>query len=121
MDSKCYSLSYEFVCQLLQPVCYQEKNVLPCRDFCAEFLDACGNVLPADLRDRIHCDGLATEADGPGACISKPGTREKSLMFLNGLSVIEYKITMSQIKQSRASCSGVHNYMWSAAVITPNH
>ena len=99
VDSKCYSLSYEFVCQLLQPVCFQERLVLPCRsgkvdvahiiqhfflntcilippplrDFCLEFLDSCGNVLPVELRRRIDCDRMATEADGPGACISKPG------------------------------------------------
>ncbi len=74
MDSKCYSLAYEFLCQLLQPVCFQAKMVLPCRDFCAEFLSSCGNVLPAELRKRIVCDSLATENDGPGACIAKPGT-----------------------------------------------
>ena len=47
--------------------------MLPCRDFCVEFLDNCGNTLPGDLRDRIRCDVFKTEADGPGACISKPG------------------------------------------------
>lgn len=78
MDSDCYTLSYEFVCQLLQPVCFQERLVLPCRDFCVEFLDRCGNILPGELRERIKCDVLATEADGPGACISKPGKKEKA-------------------------------------------
>lgn len=73
VDSKCYTLSYEFVCQLLQPVCFQQKMILPCRDFCLEFMEDCGNILPGDLRDRIQCDALATESDGPGACISKPG------------------------------------------------
>ena len=73
VDSKCYSLSYEFLCQLLQPVCFQEKMVLPCRDFCSEFMQSCAHVLPVELRDRIECQVLATEADGPGACISKPG------------------------------------------------
>ena len=47
--------------------------VLPCRDFCFEFMQSCGNVLPGELRDRIKCSNLATEADGPGSCISKPG------------------------------------------------
>ena len=73
VDSKCYSLAYEFVCQLLQPVCFQNKMILPCRDFCHEFMDSCSNVLPAELRNRIDCDVLKTESDGPGECISKPG------------------------------------------------
>merc|ERR1711873_227057 len=55
VDSKCYSLSYEFLCQLLQPVCFQEKMVLPCRDFCFEFMESCAHVLPVELRDRIQC------------------------------------------------------------------
>ena len=47
--------------------------VLPCKDFCMEFMDKCGNIMPTDLADRINCDDLATESDGPGTCISKPG------------------------------------------------
>ena len=54
-------------------MCFQEKMVLPCRDFCFEFMESCAHVLPVELRDRIQCRALATEADGPGACISKPG------------------------------------------------
>ena len=73
VDSKCYSLTYEFVCQLLQPVCFHEKMILPCQDFCSEFMTSCANVLPGELRDRIKCSVLKTEADGPGTCISKPG------------------------------------------------
>ncbi|XP_040566515.1 uncharacterized protein [Lepeophtheirus salmonis] len=73
VDSKCYSLAYEFVCQLLQPVCFQARMVLPCRQFCNEFMESCANILPGELRDRIRCDALKTEADGPGTCISKPG------------------------------------------------
>ena len=62
----------QFISSLI-PVFFQERLVLPCRDFCVEFLDNCGNTLPGDLRDRISCDVFKTEADGPGACISKPG------------------------------------------------
>ena len=75
VDSKCYSLAYEFVCQLLQPVCYQQKTVLPCRDFCGEFMESCGNILPKNLREQIQCEAMATESDGPGACISTPSMR----------------------------------------------
>ena len=47
--------------------------ILPCQDFCTEFMNSCANVLPGDLRDRMKCSVLATESEGPGACISKPG------------------------------------------------
>ena len=73
IDSKCHSLSYEFLCQLLQPVCYLDKKVLPCRDFCQEFKDSCLSVLPMDVKDMLDCQEFFTESDGPGACISKPG------------------------------------------------
>ena len=66
-------------------MCFHEKMILPCRDFCTEFMNSCANVLPGDLRDRMKCSGLATEADGPGACISKPGIF--FLVFLHALSV----------------------------------
>ncbi len=81
VDSKCYTLTYEFVCQLLQPVCFQvwrpqsdfqslykkfyyhfyfqERMVLPCRDFCYEFMQNCGNILPGELKDRIRCNIIA--------------------------------------------------------------
>ena len=36
-------------------------------------MNSCANVLPGDLRDRMKCSVLATESEGPGACISKPG------------------------------------------------
>ena len=36
-------------------------------------MESCAHVLPVELRDRIQCRALATEADGPGACISRPG------------------------------------------------
>lgn len=73
IDSKCHNLGYEFLCQLLQPVCYMDKSVLPCRDFCLEFVDSCKDLLPQDLKHRLNCEKFATESDGPGTCISKPG------------------------------------------------
>ena len=81
VDSKCYSLTYEFVCQLLQPVCFHEKIILPCQDFCSEFMNSCANVLPGELRDRIKCSVLKTEADGPGTCISKPGKQMRGFFY----------------------------------------
>lgn len=75
VDSKCYSLSYEFLCQLLQPVCFDAKVVLPCHAFCQEFMQSCGHILPADLRGRVRCEAMPTEAKGHEACISKPGAK----------------------------------------------
>jgi hypothetical protein len=87
VDSKCYSLSYEFLCQLLQPVCFRDRLVLPCRDFCHEFLSECANVMPNHLLDRIDCQTFAEESDGKGACISKPGIN----IFV---AIIEYKLVL---------------------------
>ena len=73
IDSKCHTLGYEFLCQLLQPVCYLDKKILPCRDFCLEFMESCQELLPQPIKDALDCEKLATESDGPGSCISKPG------------------------------------------------
>jgi len=73
VDSGCYPLSYELLCQFVQPICYKERIVPPCQAFCQEFLDSCGDKLPSNIGDHLDCNILPNEADGPGACISKPG------------------------------------------------
>ena len=73
VDTKCYSLAYELLCQLVQPVCYSARMVQPCKMFCQEFLTSCEGYIPSGLLASLHCSSLPTEADGPGACISKPG------------------------------------------------
>ena len=71
VDSKCHNLGYEFLCQMMQPVCYLDRKILPCRDFCREFVASC-RISP-ELEVILDCDKLKSESDGPGACISKPG------------------------------------------------
>ena len=89
VDSKCHPLAYELLCQTVQPVCYNDNIVRPCAAFCHEFMEACEvrpaavwsglittvvqGYIPAGLLDGLRCAALPTEADGPGACISKPG------------------------------------------------
>ena len=58
---------------MLQPVCYDKKIVLPCREFCLDFINECGNILSRDLLERLDCQRFGSESDGPGGCISKPG------------------------------------------------
>jgi len=73
VDSGCYPLAYELLCQVVQPVCYNDRIVKPCVVFCQEFMTACDGFIPKGLLDNLKCNSLPTEADGPGACISKPG------------------------------------------------
>ena len=89
VDSGCHPLAYEMLCMTVQPVCYNDKVcyypltcqydvsrvqvVSPCSAFCSEFLAACDGYIPGGLLASVRCDQLPTEADGPGACISKPG------------------------------------------------
>jgi len=73
VDSGCYPLAYELLCQVVQPVCYNDRIVKPCVVFCQEFMRSCDGFIPKGLLDNLNCNELPTEADGPGACISKPG------------------------------------------------
>ena len=66
VDSSCHPLSYEFLCQSVQPVCYNDKLVQPCHDFCTEFVAACRDYIPSNIMERLHCGNLPQEADGPG-------------------------------------------------------
>ena len=36
-------------------------------------MNACDGFIPKGLLENLKCNALPTEADGPGACISKPG------------------------------------------------
>uniref|UniRef100_T1H9A8 Uncharacterized protein n=1 Tax=Rhodnius prolixus TaxID=13249 RepID=T1H9A8_RHOPR len=72
VDSECYRLAQEFVCQLLQPPCSQNL-ILPCRSFCNEFWEGCGSRLPANLQDYFNCSQFPEySAEGP-PCLPKPG------------------------------------------------
>ena len=62
--------------------------VPPCSAFCSEFLAACDGYIPGGLLDSVRCDKLPTEADGPGACISKPGDTSDTTDILYDLSDI---------------------------------
>ncbi|KAG0419372.1 hypothetical protein HPB47_004166 [Ixodes persulcatus] len=72
VDSECYPLAAEFVCQLLQPECVDDEMLLPCRDFCEEFWSACRKLLPKSLSGKIDCSNYP-QYDGNGSCRNKPG------------------------------------------------
>ncbi|XP_046467018.1 atrial natriuretic peptide-converting enzyme [Neodiprion pinetum] len=76
VDAECYRLAYDFVCQVLQPAClpgpHEDRLHLPCRSFCREFWNGCGNRLPDRIRDALDCSNFPEYA-GPGSCRPKPG------------------------------------------------
>lgn len=82
VDSECYRLAYDFVCQALQPACspreFEDVLHLPCRSFCKEFWSGCGSRLPEKLRQALDCSNFPEYADY-GSCRPKPG---KILIFV---------------------------------------
>ncbi|XP_024215406.1 atrial natriuretic peptide-converting enzyme isoform X2 [Halyomorpha halys] len=73
VDSECYRLAYEFVCQILQPPC-SENLVLPCRSFCKEFWAGCGSRLPPPLVQALNCSNFPEySAEEESHCLPKPG------------------------------------------------
>lgn len=76
VDSECYRLAYDFVCQALQPACspreFEDVLHLPCRSFCKEFWSGCGSRLPEKLRQALDCSNFPEYADY-GSCRPKPG------------------------------------------------
>lgn len=55
IDSECYSLAKEFLCNLLQPECIADDMLLPCQEFCFEFYNACQRWLPEKLLRKLSC------------------------------------------------------------------
>ena len=53
-----------------------------------EFTENCQEFIPNDIKTKLDCDKLATEADGPGACISKPGEPTFFILFQVKISEI---------------------------------
>ncbi|KAH7637852.1 atrial natriuretic peptide-converting enzyme-like protein [Dermatophagoides farinae] len=65
IDSECYSLSKQFLCNLLQPECQNNNEdiiILPCRNFCQEFFDSCHRWLPEKLMKKISCSTFPAAA-----------------------------------------------------------
>ena len=46
-------------------------------------MNACDGFIPKGLLENLKCNALPTEADGPGACISKPGNSNIVTFCLN--------------------------------------
>lgn len=55
IDSECYPLAKEFICQLLQPHCVDDDIIWPCRDFCEEFQRSCEAWIPKSLAKVFDC------------------------------------------------------------------
>lgn len=55
IDSECYPLAAEFMCNLLQPQCHDDDLIMPCRAYCGEFVAACRRWLPERLLTRLVC------------------------------------------------------------------
>ncbi|EFN61099.1 Atrial natriuretic peptide-converting enzyme, partial [Camponotus floridanus] len=76
VDAECYPLAYDFICQVLQPACQlshpEDLLQLPCRSFCREFWNGCGNRLSEKIKRALDCSNFP-EYVGPGSCRPKPG------------------------------------------------
>lgn len=76
VESQCYPFSAHFLCSW-GVACQKEEHLdtnglplLPCSDYCDEFMANCGHKLPRNLKDKMKCGG---EWKGVGSCITKPG------------------------------------------------
>ncbi|XP_035736419.1 atrial natriuretic peptide-converting enzyme-like isoform X1 [Vespa mandarinia] len=76
VDAECYRSAYDFVCQVLQPACLsgdpEDLLQLPCRSFCREFWNGCGNRLSERIKRALDCSNFPEYAD-VGSCRPKPG------------------------------------------------
>lgn len=77
IDSECYPYAKELLCSLLQPECVDDEMVLPCRDFCSEFHQACHRWMPDKLLAKLQNCTTFPEGQVKGkyqyySCQSKP-------------------------------------------------
>lgn len=72
VDAECYRHAYDFICQILQPSCTKgastDEMVLPCRNFCRDFMSGCGNRLSESIKEMLDCSKFPEYN-----CVAKPG------------------------------------------------
>lgn len=103
VDAECYRSAYDFVCQVLQPACLsgepEDLLQLPCRSFCREFWNGCGNRLSDRIKRALDCSNFPEYAD-VGSCRPKPGKSYRCSNF-NGsvtkLNIINNSYRMTNI------------------------
>ncbi|CAG7629725.1 unnamed protein product [Allacma fusca] len=75
VNSQCYPFAAHFLCSW-GVACKQDalgdnlKEIMPCRDYCDEFMANCGHRLPHSIKEKIQCGG---DWKGLGSCVTKPG------------------------------------------------
>lgn len=76
VESQCYPFAAHFLCswgvacEKDEPLDSNGLPVLPCRDYCEEFMANCGHKLSRQIKDKLKCGG---DWKGSGSCITKPG------------------------------------------------
>ena len=58
IDSECFPLAKEFLCNLLQPECMSDEIIMPCKSFCNEFYTACQPWLSERVASKIVCNSF---------------------------------------------------------------
>ncbi|XP_045785110.1 atrial natriuretic peptide-converting enzyme isoform X1 [Maniola jurtina] len=65
------TVTTDFVCQMLQPRCDEDRLVRPCHAYCRAFHAGCGARLPDRLRPHFDCSRFP-DYFGPGSCLTEP-------------------------------------------------
>ncbi|KAG6449549.1 hypothetical protein O3G_MSEX006112 [Manduca sexta] len=71
LDAECSRLAQDFVCQMLQPRCHENRLIRPCRAYCRSFHAGCGARLPERLRPHFDCARFP-DFFGRGSCATEP-------------------------------------------------
>nr|XP_018912555.1 PREDICTED: atrial natriuretic peptide-converting enzyme-like isoform X2 [Bemisia tabaci] len=77
VDGECFQRAFEFICQILQPACKKghddDEMVLPCQQFCRDFLAGCGGRLMPKFQQSLNCSRFPEFSPIGASCTSKPG------------------------------------------------
>ncbi|GBP59203.1 Atrial natriuretic peptide-converting enzyme [Eumeta japonica] len=84
------SCFFDFVCQMLQPRCSENRVVRPCHAYCRAFHAGCGSRLPERLRPHFDCARFP-DYFGPDSCNPEP----------------ECRAGLERLALSRRACDGV--------------
>ncbi|XP_015786527.1 uncharacterized protein LOC107363772 [Tetranychus urticae] len=86
VDAECYPLAREFICQIVQPQCWEDEIIPPCREYCEDFMSSCKDWLVKSITDKLKCKQFPSSDEGSsGTTTSSSLTTTNSY---NGSSIL---------------------------------
>ncbi|XP_053200262.1 uncharacterized protein LOC128385427 [Panonychus citri] len=74
VDAECYPLARDFICQVIQPQCWEDEIIPPCREYCEDFMISCKDWLVKSITDKLKCKQFPSSSEETSSSTTSPTT-----------------------------------------------